>query len=140
MRPCSREATPRREGRRPKRPRQNRRTPGRRRKKAAGEATRQRGGRRIWRAGLSPAQPTQGRGKRLHPTPRCVADSGSGRFIALLPREAGTHKAVALVDLARRDYSLDPHVTFTPDGRWLVFRSNMHGPSHVYAVEVAKSL
>ncbi len=44
-----------------------------------------------------------------------------------------------LVDLSRHNYRLEPNVTFTPDGRWIVFRSNMHGPTHVYAVEVAKS-
>ena len=30
-------------------------------------------------------------------------------------------------------------VAHAPDGKWIVFRSNMHGPTHVYAVEVAKS-
>ena len=35
-------------------------------------------------------------------------------------------------------YSLEPNVTFTPDGRWIVFRSNMFGPTHVFAVEVEK--
>jgi oligogalacturonide lyase len=44
-----------------------------------------------------------------------------------------------LVDLARHDYRLEPNVTFTPDGKWIVFRSNMHGGSHVYAVEVARA-
>jgi oligogalacturonide lyase len=44
-----------------------------------------------------------------------------------------------LVDLSRHNYRLEPNVTFTPDGRWIVFRSNMHGSTHVYAVEVAKS-
>ena len=44
-----------------------------------------------------------------------------------------------LVDLSKHDYRLEPNVTFTPDSKWVVFRSNMHGPSHVYAVEVAKS-
>lgn len=36
----------------------------------------------------------------------------------------------------RTDGTGEPNVTFTPDGRWLVFRSNMHGAPHVYAVEV----
>jgi oligogalacturonide lyase len=30
-------------------------------------------------------------------------------------------------------------VSITPDGKWVVFRSNMHGPTHVYAVEIAKA-
>jgi len=44
-----------------------------------------------------------------------------------------------LVDLSKHDYRLEPNVTITPDNRWVVFRSNMHGPTHVYAVEVARS-
>jgi oligogalacturonide lyase len=47
-------------------------------------------------------------------------------------------KAEKLVNLARHDYSLEPNVTFTPDMRWIVFRSNMFGPTHVFAVEVNK--
>jgi len=42
------------------------------------------------------------------------------------------------VNLARHDYSLEPNVTFTPDMQWIVFRSNMFGPTHVYAVAVKK--
>lgn len=44
-----------------------------------------------------------------------------------------------LVDLSKHDYRLEPNVSFTPDNKWIVFRSNMHGPTHVYAVEVAKA-
>ena len=42
------------------------------------------------------------------------------------------------MDLSKHDYQLEPNVTFTPDGHWIVFRSNMHGPTHVYAVETSK--
>ena len=42
-----------------------------------------------------------------------------------------------LVDMSRHDYRLEPNVTFTPDGRWVLFVSNMHGRNHVYAVSVA---
>ena len=48
-------------------------------------------------------------------------------------------RAEKLVNLARHDYSLEPNVTFTPDMRWIVFRSNMFGPTHVFAVEVKDS-
>ena len=44
-----------------------------------------------------------------------------------------------LVDMAKHNYRLEPNVTITPDGKWVVFRSNMHGPTHVYAAEIAKS-
>lgn len=43
-----------------------------------------------------------------------------------------------LVNMRDHDYRLEPNVTFTPDGKWLVFGSNMHGANHVYMVEVNK--
>jgi len=51
----------------------------------------------------------------------------------------GFFKSVRLVNMAKHDYRLEPNVTFMPDGKWIVFRSNMHGPTHVYAVEVEKA-
>jgi oligogalacturonide lyase len=44
-----------------------------------------------------------------------------------------------LVNLGKHDYSLEPNGNFTPDGKWLVFRSNLRGPIQVYAVEIAKA-
>jgi oligogalacturonide lyase len=41
--------------------------------------------------------------------------------------------------MAKHDYRLEPNVTFTPDEKWIVFRSNMYGPTQIYAVEVRKS-
>lgn len=71
--------------------------------------------------------------------PRSVAAPGNGQWIYLFtPRSSGL-EAERLVDLGKHDYQLEPNVTFTPDGKWIVFRSNRHGASHVYAVEVAKS-
>ena len=42
------------------------------------------------------------------------------------------------MNLAKHDYKLEPNVTFSPDMKWVVFRSNMFGPTHVFAVEIAK--
>jgi oligogalacturonide lyase len=53
--------------------------------------------------------------------------------------QAGRFTGERLVNLAQHDYSLEPNGTFTPDGKWLVFRSNMRGPIQVYAVEIAKA-
>lgn len=39
-----------------------------------------------------------------------------------------------LVDMSAHDYRLEPNLVFTPDGKWIVFGSNMHGANHVYAV------
>ena len=55
------------------------------------------------------------------------------------PWMQGVLKAERLVDMSKHEYKLEPNVTFTPDEKWIVFRSNMHGPSHVYAVEVKKA-
>jgi oligogalacturonide lyase len=51
--------------------------------------------------------------------------------------KVGQLKAEVLVDLSKHAYKLEPNVSFTPDSRWVVFRSNMHGPTHVYAAKVA---
>lgn len=53
--------------------------------------------------------------------------------------QPGFFKAEKLVNLAKHNYGLEPNVTFTPDMKWIVFRSNMFGPTHVFAVEVKKS-
>jgi len=53
--------------------------------------------------------------------------------------KTGYLKSERLVDLSKHNYQLEPNVTFTPDSRWIVFRSNMHGATHVYAVEVEKA-
>jgi oligogalacturonide lyase len=71
--------------------------------------------------------------------PRSVAAPGNGQWIYLFTPQPSGLQVERLVDLARHDYQLEPNVTFTPDGKWIVFRSNMHGASHVYAVEVAKA-
>jgi oligogalacturonide lyase len=89
--------------------------------------------------------------------PNSVAAPGNGQWIYLFRPElpaanvigelpnskqmitAGVFKTEKLVNLAKHDYSLEPNVTFTPDMKWIVFRSNMFGPTHVFAVEVAKA-
>ena len=86
--------------------------------------------------------------------PKSVAAPGNGQWIYLyrseklrltgLPEPSatlirpGVLKAERLVDLSKHNYALEPNVTFTPDGKWIVFRSNMFGPTHVYAVEIKK--
>jgi oligogalacturonide lyase len=71
--------------------------------------------------------------------PNSVAAPGNGQWIYLFTPQNGALKAEKLVDLSKHDYKLEPNVTFTPDGQWIVYRSNMHGATHVYAVEVKKS-
>ena len=53
--------------------------------------------------------------------------------------DTGRFKSERLVNLAKHNYLLEPNVSFTPDLKWIVFRSNLHGVVHTYAVEIAKS-
>lgn len=46
----------------------------------------------------------------------------------------GKLKSKKLVDMRNHDYRVEPNVQFSPDDRYLIFRSNMHGPIHTYAV------
>jgi oligogalacturonide lyase len=72
--------------------------------------------------------------------PAMVADRTDGtvaNFKDLI--KPGFFKAEKLVNLAKHNYSLEPNVTFTPDMKWIVFRSNMLGPTHVFAVEIQKA-
>jgi oligogalacturonide lyase len=89
--------------------------------------------------------------------PNSVAAPGNGQWIYLFRPEMvndrtdgqlpnakqlvspGVFRAEKLVNLSKHDYGLEPNVTFTPDMKWLVFRSNMFGPTHVFAVEVQKN-
>lgn len=43
-----------------------------------------------------------------------------------------------LVNMAHHNYRLEPNPTFTPDQKYIVFRSNMFGPDYAFAVVVAK--
>ena len=53
--------------------------------------------------------------------------------------KVGKFDVEKLVDLSKHDYRLEPNLTFTPDNKWIVFRSNIQGGSQVYAVEIAKA-
>jgi len=70
--------------------------------------------------------------------PNSVAKGDNGQFMYLFTTKDGKLISEKLVSLAKHDYSLEPNGTFTPDGKWIVFRSNMLGPTHIYAVEVKK--
>ncbi len=51
----------------------------------------------------------------------------------------GVLRAERLVNMSKHQYRLEPNVSFTPDEKWVVFRSNMFGPTYVFAAEVAKA-
>ena len=69
----------------------------------------------------------------FHPEPlpnRGVEDKGFVR--------PGVLRAERLVNMSKHQYRLEPNVSFTPDKKWVVFRSNMFGPTYTFAVEVAR--
>jgi oligogalacturonide lyase len=72
-------------------------------------------------------------------TPEMVRDRTDGALPNLKELiKPGFFKAEKLVSLAKHNYRLEPNVTFSPDMKWIVFRSNMFGPTHVFAVEIAR--
>ncbi len=85
--------------------------------------------------------------------PGQVARATDGQWIYLFRPEArkdegltdasfvktGVLRGEKLVNMAKHNYRLEPNVTFTPDQKWVVFRSNMFGPTYTFAVEVAKA-
>ena len=50
----------------------------------------------------------------------------------------GVFDSERLVNMSKHDYRLEPNVSFSPDMKWIIFRSNMLGPEHVFAVEIEK--
>lgn len=71
--------------------------------------------------------------------PNSIAAPADGQWVYLFTPHEGALQAEKLVDLSKHSYDLEPNVTFTPDGKWLVFRSNMFGPTHVFAVELRRA-
>jgi oligogalacturonide lyase len=73
--------------------------------------------------------------------PGQVSFAQNAQWINLFrPQPDGTFSREKLVNMSKHNYQrLEPNVCFTPDGKWVVFRSNMFGSTHVFAVEVAKA-
>lgn len=85
--------------------------------------------------------------------PGQVAHSKTGEWIELLhPQllqgdgidkpdfvQPGVFHAEHLVNMSRHNYHLEPNVKFSPDEKWIIFRSNMFGPTYVFAVQIAKA-
>jgi oligogalacturonide lyase len=53
--------------------------------------------------------------------------------------ERGVFHTEHLVNMSKHDYRLEPNVRFTPDGKMILFTSNMFGPSYYFGVEVDKA-
>jgi oligogalacturonide lyase len=59
-------------------------------------------------------------------------------WIYLFHPEGDKFNAERLVNMSKHGYKLEPNVHFSPDGKWVIFRSNMFGPINVFAVEIEK--
>jgi len=53
--------------------------------------------------------------------------------------KGGSLESEKLVNMSKHNYRLEPNPSFTPDQKFIVFRSNMFGPDYAFAVEVAKA-
>lgn len=68
--------------------------------------------------------------------PVCVPDSHTlGAHLI----KGGYLESEKLVNMAKHNYRLEPNPSFTPDQKFIVFRSNMLGADYAFAVEVAKA-
>ena len=68
--------------------------------------------------------------------PELIASKGMDTPELIHP---GVFHSERLVNMSKHNYHLEPNVRFTPDKKWVIFRSNMFGPTYVFAVEVAKT-
>ncbi|UOB17775.1 oligogalacturonate lyase family protein [Abyssalbus ytuae] len=68
-----------------------------------------------------------------------VAKAKDGRWIYHFTVKGDSLIAEKLVNMKNHNYDLEPNVHFSPDGKWIIFRANFEGNSHIYAVEIAKN-
>jgi oligogalacturonide lyase len=77
--------------------------------------------------------------------PGQVAFAKDGMWINLFrPQRDGSVVREKLVNMSQHNYvtgdgGVEPNVMITPDKKWVVFKSNMFGSMHVFAVEIAKA-
>jgi oligogalacturonide lyase len=64
-----------------------------------------------------------------------VARAKDGMWLYLFTPGTDSLRSEKLVNMKHHDYSLEPNVHFSPDGKWIIFRANYEGSSQIYAVE-----
>ena len=70
--------------------------------------------------------------------PETLEDRSAGQVDNSGLIRPGVFHSEKLVNMAKHDYALEPNAMFSPDMKWLIFRSNMSGQNQVYAVELKK--
>jgi len=73
----------------------------------------------------------------LHP--ELIADKSDGNINTNNLVQTGVFHSEKLVNMSKHDYALEPNAMFSPDMKWLIFRSNMSGASQAYAVELQRA-
>ncbi len=68
-----------------------------------------------------------------------VARAEDGKWIYLFRPRGEQLEVERLCGMADHDYRTEPNVRFTPDGRWVVFNSNINDSRQIHAVEVARA-
>lgn len=69
-----------------------------------------------------------------------VARARDGRWIYLFTPSGDSLVSEKLVNMQHHHYRpLEPNVHFSPDGRWIIFRSDLDGTEHVYGVEIGRN-
>ena len=71
--------------------------------------------------------------------PELITDRSAGNVDTKGLIQTGVFRSERLVNMSKHDYALEPNAMFSPDMKWLIFRSNMSGASQVYAVELEKA-
>ena len=68
--------------------------------------------------------------------PELIEDRSAGNVDTSKLIKAGVFHSEKLVNMTQHDYALEPNAMFSPDLKWLIFRSNMSGANQAYAVEL----
>ena len=71
--------------------------------------------------------------------PELISDRSAGNIDTKNLIQTGVFQSERLVNMSKHDYALEPNGMFSPDMKWLIFRSNMSGANQAYAVELKKS-
>jgi len=71
--------------------------------------------------------------------PELIGDKSAGNIDTKNLIQTGVFHSEKLVNMSKHNYGLEPNAMFSPDMKWLIFRSNMSGENQAYAVELKKA-
>ena len=71
--------------------------------------------------------------------PELIQDESAGNIDNRNLIQPGVFHSEKLVNMSKHNYALEPNAMFSPDMKWLIFRSNMSGANQTYAVELQKA-